>query len=129
MRIYISGKITGTTDYMKRFAEVEERLTKQGHEVVNPAKINAMLPVGVSYDDYMKVCITLLDLCDTIYMMHGWEHSEGAARELSRAREIAKIKFVYYEDSPYSDRVLEKCGAIAEVLHKNELLFVSAFAY
>lgn len=114
MRIYISGKITGTTDYMERFAEVEERLTKQGHEVINPAKVCATLPITLGYEDYMKVCITLLDLCDTIYMMHGWEHSEGAARELSRAREIAKIKFVYYEDSPYSDRALEKYGAMTK---------------
>ena len=90
MRIYISGKITGTTDYMERFAEVEERLTKQGHKVINPAKVCATLPITLGYEDYMKVCITLLDLCDTIYMMYGWEHSEGAGIENVWATETGK---------------------------------------
>ena len=90
MRIYISGKITGTTDYMERFAEVEERLTKQGHEVINPAKINSMLPVGVSYDDYMTLSRAELSICDVIYMMHGWEHSEGAGIENAWAMEMDK---------------------------------------
>lgn len=29
MKIYISGAITGTTDYMERFANAEKELTKK----------------------------------------------------------------------------------------------------
>ena len=90
MRIYISGKITGTTDHMERFAEVEERLTKQGHEVINPAKINAMLPVCVSYDDYMTLSRAELSICDAIYMMCGWQDSNGAGIENVWAMEMDK---------------------------------------
>lgn len=40
MTIYISGKITGTTDYLNRFKEAEQHLKKAGHEVINPAELN-----------------------------------------------------------------------------------------
>ena len=42
--IYISGPITGTSDYMKRFEKAEKELTENGYSVINPAKVNAMLP-------------------------------------------------------------------------------------
>lgn len=90
MRIYISGKITGTTNYMERFAEVEERLTNQGHEVINPAKICATLPITLGYEDYMTLSRAELSICDVIYMMHGWEHSEGAGIENVWAMEMDK---------------------------------------
>lgn len=40
MRVYISGPITGTEDYMERFAKAEEKLTAAGHQVYNPAHAN-----------------------------------------------------------------------------------------
>ena len=38
MKIYISGAISGTKDYMERFARAEKELTEKGWSVVNPAK-------------------------------------------------------------------------------------------
>lgn len=46
MRIYISGPITGTDDYMERFAKAEEELTAAGHQVYNPAHANSFMPEG-----------------------------------------------------------------------------------
>jgi hypothetical protein len=84
--IYISGKITGTDDYMERFARVEEELTAQGYAVVNPAKVNAMLPEDhMSHEMYMVTSIAMLSLCSTIYMMEGYETSAGALQELRYA--------------------------------------------
>ena len=41
--IYISGPITGTSDYMKRFEKAEKELTENGYSVINPAKVNAKI--------------------------------------------------------------------------------------
>lgn len=85
MRVYVSGPITGTDDYMERFAKAEKELTKQGYSVVNPSKLNNILPIGLTYEDYMKIDFALMDLCDAIYMLSGWEKSCGANREYGYA--------------------------------------------
>ena len=95
MKIYISGAITRTDDYMERFAKAEKELTEQGYSVVNPAKVNAQLPEDTSYEEYMKMCFCMLDMCDNICMLKGWEKSCGANREYGYA--IAKDKIVMHE--------------------------------
>lgn len=85
MRIYISGPITGTDDYMERFARAEEKLTAAGHQVYNPAHANSYMPGGTTYEEYMKVSFTLLKMADAIYMLDGWEQSRGANREYGYA--------------------------------------------
>lgn len=96
MRIYISGAITGTDDYMERFAKVEERLKKQGYSVINPAAVNSMMPADTKYEEYMKMSFCMLDMCDAIYLMKGWENSNGANRErqyaLSHNKDVFKEK-------------------------------------
>lgn len=85
--IYISGAITGTTDYIERFNKAENDLISQGYDVVNPARINANLPEICTHKDYMKMSITELSLCDTIYLLKGYEKSVGAMEELKYAVE------------------------------------------
>ena len=48
MKIYISGAISNTDDFMERFAKEEKELTEQGWSVINPAKVNAQLPEDTS---------------------------------------------------------------------------------
>lgn len=84
-KVYLSGPITGTDDYMERFAKAEQELTEQGYVVVNPAKVNAQLPVSTMWEEYMLMSMTMLDMCDTIYMLGGWQNSRGAKLELSYA--------------------------------------------
>lgn len=85
MKIYISGAITGTTDYMERFEKAEKELIEQGYSVVNPAKVNAQLPEDTTYEQYMKMSFCMLDMCDSIYMLKGWKKSCGANREYGYA--------------------------------------------
>lgn len=74
-KIYIAGKITGTTDYLERFAKAEEWLNENGYRgmVINPAKISNGLPSGTTtYKDYIHIGLSMLETCDTIFMLKGW---------------------------------------------------------
>lgn len=84
-KIYISGAITGTDDYMERFGEAQKLLEAKGYDVINPARINDLLPKNTTYEQYMSISITLLDMCSSIYMLKGWEKSIGANREYGYA--------------------------------------------
>lgn len=84
MRIYISGQITGATDYQKRFEKAEQLLNAAGYVAINPAKVNAQLP-EVSHKDYMKTSLAMLDMCDAIFMLPGWQDSKGCEIEFEYA--------------------------------------------
>lgn len=88
MKIFISGPVTGIKDYkdyIKRFEAAEKELAEAGHTVVNPAKVNAGLPEGTTHRQYMDMSLQMLDMCDTIFMLEGWERSRGCNAELARA--------------------------------------------
>lgn len=95
MKIYISGAITGTDDYMKRFAKAEKELTENGYSVINPAKVNAQLPEDTNYEEYMKMCFCMLDMADAIFMISNWKTSCGSSQEYGYA--LAKDMIIMYE--------------------------------
>ena len=81
MKIYISGAISNTDNYMERFAKAEKGLTENGYSAINPAKVNAQLPEDTSYEEYMKMSFCMLDICDGVYFINGWEDSKGCLME------------------------------------------------
>ena len=98
MRVYISGPITGTTDYMERFSKAQKYLESRGHSVVNPALVNSNLPEDTSYDEYMTMSFCMLDMCDAIYLLKGYENSTGAMREYTRAM---RRRYPIYKEKNY----------------------------
>lgn len=84
MRIYISGPITNVLDYKEKFARAEQNLKLKypDAEIINPTVLDKL---PLEYDEYMKLDLMLLDMCDAIYMMNGWEMSKGACIEFSYA--------------------------------------------
>lgn len=101
MNVYISGGITGVKNYMEAFAEAERYLTGKGYKVFNPAKVNAQLPEGTTYEEYMNVSFCLLDMCEAIFMLDGWETSLGANREYGYA--LGKDKIILTDVIPFED--------------------------
>ena len=90
MRIYISGGITSVENYRESFKKAHEELSKAGHDVINPAFYADSLP-KLSYEEYMKVGLYFLSMCDAIYMLKGWQKSCGANREYGYALAMDKI--------------------------------------
>ena len=95
MKIYISGSITGTDDFMERFSIAQKKLERDGHDVVNPALVNSNLPKTTTYSEYMDMSICMLKMCDAIYLLNGWKSSRGANLEIIFA--MLNDKKILYE--------------------------------
>ena len=81
MKSYVAGKITDNPDYMEQFAEAEKALKLAGHAVMNPT----ILPPGFEHHEYMKVCFSMIDVCDAVYVLNNWRDSKGAKMEVEYA--------------------------------------------
>ena len=97
--IYISGKITGTEDYEKRFAKAEAELEAKGFIVLNPVRTGKWLerylaPEVPTWIQYMKQAIKAMMCADCIYMLKGYRESKGARLELFLAK-VLKYEIIY----------------------------------
>lgn len=87
MKVYISGPVTGTDDYMERFARAERFLCAQGDTAVNPVKVGAQLPADTTHEEYMKISAAMMDMCEAVFMLEGWQESKGCGIEFEYAYE------------------------------------------
>ena len=94
MNIYISGPIEGVDNYREKFERAKRIIEKGGHKAmaINPAGLDLY---GLTREQMVNVDLALLDLCDTIYMLKGWEQSCGANREYGYA--LAKGLDIMFE--------------------------------
>ena len=93
--IYIAGPMRGLphSNYHS-FRAAAERLRAVGHKVQNPAEIgerfgsiDELLSNDATLAACMKEELRILAECDSIYLLHGWQYSEGARAELKLAIE------------------------------------------
>lgn len=96
MIVYVSGKITGDPDYVKKFADAELTLRAKGYDVINPCDLCYLF---LSYEQFMHVDFALIDVCDAIYLLKDWTGSSGARREKEYAAKQGK-KVLYESQSP-----------------------------
>lgn len=105
MRIYLSGKITGTDDYIERFEEAEREIKNKfpAAEIVNPVKeVMARVTDASNYEKVIAFCLSLEKECDAIYLLRGWEQSNGAQIEHDFAKEHKLIRLVQ-EEKPWTN--------------------------
>lgn len=97
-RIYLSGAISGRPIEQARhtFQLAEQSLQAEGWETVNPLKNG--LPHTASWTAHMAVDILSLLGCDAIFLLSGWENSQGATLEANIARMTGKP--IFYQEGP-----------------------------
>ena len=80
MKIYLSGKISGTdlSHTRKRFIDVADKLQALGHEVTNPL-CNGLSEAAPWEEHIAKDIINLIG-CEGIYMLQGWEYCQGVRK-------------------------------------------------
>jgi hypothetical protein len=90
MRIFLSGKITGNTNYYQEFLDAEklinETLANSGinedeYEIVNPLIFGEVLPLEAEYADFTSISILALKYCTHIFFLESAPDSNGAKIE------------------------------------------------
>ena len=87
MKLYLAGPMTGIAELnFPLFHSEAARLRSLGHEVINPAEINA--DPAIEWSVCMRADIAQLVTCDGIAMLPGWSKSRGASLELYIAESL-----------------------------------------
>ena len=82
VKVYIAGPMSGLAMLNRpAFFAAEAYLHGQGAWVMNPA----VLPDGWDHDAYMRIAIPMLMECEAVAFLPGWQQSQGARQEFTRA--------------------------------------------
>lgn len=94
--IYICGPVSGTDDYVARFARVEKNLRETFNgNVFNPVQYcieTFEYPENEQWQRLMIDVLPILANCSHIYLMSGWEKSYGARIEKLWAEKLGLIE-------------------------------------
>lgn len=107
-RAFISGAYSGTIKDIElnisKARVVIADVLKEGWVPVCPNVFWSPFADIQDYDFWLEAALSLLDTCDILVLVPGWETSSGVRRELQRAREIgilvvnADLEPVVFED-------------------------------
>jgi hypothetical protein len=96
MRVYVSGPMSDVPGLNRQaFAFAAFFLGSMGYRAVNPHDLSPARINGETDADYYDRCLEIdlreLGSCDAIFLLPGWESSNGARREFSRAMELGLV--------------------------------------
>ena len=86
--IYIAGKYSG--DVNANIAEARKwaiKLWEAGHAVICPHLNTAHMEIDckATYEDFLRGDFVMIARCDAVFMLPGWEQSDGAKQEHKHA--------------------------------------------
>jgi hypothetical protein len=96
MKVYIAGKITGNPNFKEQFKNAELGLRLKGHKVLNPADTVARID-GLKHEEYLHICLAMIDVADAVALLPNWKDSKGAREEREYAMKKGK-EVIYLED-------------------------------
>lgn len=88
--IYIAGPVTGVENYWEPFERAQEAIEGRDFIALTPT----WQPKGMSNEQYMRICLAMLDSADGVLFLPGWPRSKGATLERAYCQYIGK---------PYAD--------------------------
>lgn len=104
MKAYISGKITGDSQYREKFQRAQKALQKEGFIVLNPAE----LPDGMLPSDYMRICFAMMECADVVAFLPDYSQSRGARMEFDWCQYTGKMTMFlesmsFYREATFTD--------------------------
>ena len=118
-KLFISGPITGETEYREKFDKARAFYEKFGYIVLNPAR----LPAGMSNADYARICMAMIDSADEVAFLPGWKDSIGAKLEHDYCYYTGKKVRLYTDDVERHEILcfkLTEAAGLATFLSNNE---------
>lgn len=86
--VFISGPITNEPNYKENFKNAKKHLKSLGYKhIINPVKLQSVLPEKIDYDAFLKIDLAVLAACDVIYLLNNWDRSNGASTEMKFAQD------------------------------------------
>lgn len=99
---YVSGKVTGLpeAEVTAKFQLKQDELEANGYAVFNPAE---WIPIECDWKKAMRICVAILPVCESIWMLNDWMESKGACEERRIALMLGLIVFAP-DDRPHPQR-------------------------
>ena len=94
------------------------KLVREGYSVFVPHLNTALMDGLQPVDFFLNCCLKELPNFEVIYMMRGWEKSEGAREELAEARRRG-LKVVYWHEEILKaerDKIIQAFGIPESIL-------------
>ena len=75
--IYIAGPVTGVERYWEPLEKAQDEIEAAGFIALSPT----WQPRGMSNEQYMRICLAMIDSADGVLFLPGWGNSDGAMVE------------------------------------------------
>lgn len=99
---YINDNVAVIVENIHRAKTAGQEIMRRGHYVICPHTMTALWNVGTDLvqADFIRQDLVLLEKCDAICLLPGWEKSDGAKHEYDVAKSLNMTTFFGVEDIP-----------------------------